>query len=358
MAVVGVGHLGKEHARILAGLEAVELVGVADVNGEQAEAIARRLGTEAHTDYAPLLDRVDAACIVVPTSQHFLVAAEFLRRGIPVLVEKPLAATLEEAEALVELAERHGAALQVGHIERFNPAFEELQKRQLQPKFVACERLGPYTGRSSDVGVVLDLMIHDLDLLLALVRSPVRRVEALGVSVFARHEDVANARMDFANGCVATVTASRASPVARRLMHVWAPEGYACVDFARRALTLVQPSEALRRDGLDVRRLDAATRGRLKEELFNRHFEVLELDRNQGDQLTRELEDFIRCVRERAVPGVDGIAGLNALALASRVLESVRGHAWEGQGQGPTGPLHPPAPLGRLFEPAAGEAAA
>src|SRR5262249_2127497 len=154
-----------------------------------------------------------------------------------------------------------------------------------------------------------------------------QRVEALGVSVFGRHEDVANARLQFANGCVATVTASRASPVARRLMHVWAPEGYACVDFGKRALTLVQPSEALRRNGLDVRRLDAAARGRLKDELFGRHLEVLELDRNQGDQLTRELEDFIRCVRDRAAPRVDGAAGLNAQALASRVLDSVRRHS-------------------------------
>ncbi len=351
MAVVGVGHLGKEHARILAGLEEVELVGIADVNAGQAEAIAHRLGTRAYADYRPLLDAVDAACVVVPTSQHFAVAAEFLRRGTPVLVEKPLATTLEEAEALVDLAERSGAVLQVGHIERFNPAFEELQTRPLQPKFITCERQGPYTGRSSDVGVVLDLMIHDLDLLLALVRAPVRRVEAVGVSLFGRHEDVANARLQFANGCVATVTASRASPVPLRCMHVWAPEGYACLDFVKRRLTLVQPSEELRRHGLDPRRLDPASLVRLKEDLFGRHLQVLELDRDQGDQLTRELQDFVRCVRERSTPRASGAAGLKAMALANRVLESIRSHAWEGHGHGPIGPLQVPPPLGPLFRP-------
>jgi predicted dehydrogenase len=358
MAVVGVGHLGKEHARILAGLDDVELVGVADVNAEQARAVAGRLGARACTDYRPLLDAVDAACVVVPTSQHFAVAAAFLRRGIPVLVEKPLAATVEEAEGLVELAERHGALLQVGHIERFNPAFEELLTHPLQPKFVTCERLGPFTGRSTDIGVVLDLMIHDLDLLLALVRSPVRRVEAVGMSLFGGNEDVANARLHFDNGCVADVTASRASPAPQRRMHVWAPEGYARLDYGKRKLTLVQPSARLRREGLDPRRLAPAELARLKEEFFGRHLEVLELDRNQGDQLTRELQEFVTCVRTKASPRVGGTAGLNAIALAARVLESIRGHAWEGHGQGPTGPLHLPAPLGPLFPPGPEEAAA
>jgi predicted dehydrogenase len=358
MAVVGVGHLGKEHARILAGLDEVELVGVADVNRAQAEAVARRVGARAFTDFGPLLDLADAACVVVPTSQHFAVASAFLRRGLPVLVEKPLAVTLEEAEGLVELSERHGAVLQVGHIERFNPAFEELQARPLQPKFITCERLGPFTGRSADIGVVMDLMIHDLDLLLALVRAPVRRVEAVGVSLFGRHEDVANARLHFANGCVATVTASRASPAPLRRMHVWAPEGYARVDFARRALTLVQPSAELRREGLDPCCLEPAALARLKDELFGRHLEVLELDRNQGDQLTRELQEFIRCVRDEGSPRAGGVAGLNAVALASRVLDSLRTHAWEGHAQGPAGPLQLPPPLGPLFTPRQGGAAA
>ena len=213
MAVIGVGHLGKEHARILAGLPEVELVGVADVNLEQAQAIAGRLACCAYASHRPLLHLADAAVLAVPTVHHYVLAAEFLRRGIPLLVEKPLASSLEQAEELVEIARRQRLVLQVGHIERFNPAFEALRRYHFQPKFVECERVGPFTGRSTDIGVVLDLMIHDLDLLLALIQSPVRSVEALGVAIFGGQEDIANARLQFANGCVANLTTSRASPV-------------------------------------------------------------------------------------------------------------------------------------------------
>ncbi len=358
MAVIGVGHLGKEHARILAALPDVELVGVADVNAEQAQVVARRCGTQAFADYRPLLNLVDAATVVVPTTYHAPVAGEFLRRGIPVLVEKPLAATPPEAQGLADLARAHGALLQVGHIERFNPAFEELQRHRLQPKFVACERLGPYSGRSTDIGAVMDLMIHDLDLVLALVGAPVESVHAVGVTVFGRHEDVANARLVFANGCVANVTASRASVTPKRRMQVWAPEGYAGVDFARRHLTLVQPSAEVRRHGLDPRRLDPASQARFKDELFGRHLQVLELDRNAGDQLTRELQEFVHCARTGSRPRVGGDEACAAVALAGRVLDSLRGHRWDGSAAGPAGPMQPPAPLGPLFPPFEGKAAA
>jgi predicted dehydrogenase len=353
MAVIGVGHLGKEHARILAGLPDVELVGVADVNADQAHAVARRLGTMAYHDYWPLLNLVDATCVVVPTTYHFAVASEFLRRGIPVLVEKPLALNLEQADALADLARQHGTTLQVGHIERFNPAFEELQNRPLQAKFVTCERVGPYSGRSTDIGVVLDLMIHDLDLLLALVRAPVRSVEAVGVSLFGGHEDVANARLHFANGCVANVTASRASSTPQRRMHVWAPEGYARVDFSKRHLTLMQPTARMRDYGLDSNSLT-----RLKDELFTRHVEVLDLDRTEGDQLTRELLHFVNCVQTGATPRVGAAEGRDAIELAMRILDCIDNHSWEGGADGPTGPLQVPAPRGQLFPPTRGEAAA
>src|SRR5262249_3802367 len=212
MGVIGVGHLGKEHARVVAGLPGVELVGVADVNAEQAQAVARRLGTRAFVDYRPLLDLVEAVSVVVPTTQHAAVAGACLARGLPVLVEKPLAASPAEAEGLVALARRAGVPLQVGHIERFNPAFEELQGRPLQPKFTPGERLGGFPGRSLDIGAVFDLMTHDLDLVLALVRAPVVDVQALGVSLFGGHEDMAQARLRFADGCVADLAASRVSP--------------------------------------------------------------------------------------------------------------------------------------------------
>jgi predicted dehydrogenase len=358
LAVIGVGHLGKEHARILAGLPDVELVGVADVNALQAEAVALRCGTQAVADYRALLTQVDAAVVVVPTLYHHAVAAEFLRRSLPVLVEKPLAADPAQAVDLVELARRHAATLQVGHIERFNPAFEELCRRPLRPKFVTCERFGSFTGRSTDIGAVLDLMIHDLDLLLALVQSPVRDVQALGLSVLGGHEDVAQARLVFENGCVANLSVSRVSTAPLRRMQVWSAEGFACLDFARKHLTLVQPSDELRRHRCDPRCLDAAGLARLKAELYGRHLQTLELDCQGGDQLTRELQDFLHCVRTGARPRASGEEGRDAVLLAARVLDSLRAHAWEGRGDGPVGPLHLPAPAGPLFQPAQGGAAA
>jgi predicted dehydrogenase len=349
MAVVGVGHLGKEHARILAGLPQVELVGVVDVNRAQAEAVARRCCTRAYGDYEPLLNEVDAAVIVVPTTHHHAIASEFLRRGTPLLVEKPLAINLQQAEDLVGLAKRHGTLLQVGHIERFNPAFEEFAQQPLQPRLVECERLGPFTGRSTDIGAVLDLMIHDLDLLLALVRAPVSTVEAAGIALFGGCEDVANARLTFANGCVANLTASRASPLALRRMRVWAQEGFAALDFANRHLTLIQPPQQHRPIGPGANQVPA--------DWFGRYMQVVELDRNEGDQLTRELLEFLRSVQTGAPPRVTGVEGYNALALATRILEKVRSHVWEGQPSGPTDPTQWPSPHGPLLQPPHREAA-
>jgi predicted dehydrogenase len=180
----------------------------------------------------------------------------------------------------------------------------------------------------------------------------------MGVTVFGQHEDLANARLVFANGCVANVMASRASATPRRRMRIWAPEGYVSLDFAKRALTLVQPSESLRQDGLDARRLSPAALATLKDDLYGRHLQMLHLDRNQGDQLTRELQHFIHCVRTGERPRVRGEEGRDALALATRILESLAAHSWDGQAGGPTGPMHLPAPLGPLFQPREDEAAA
>jgi predicted dehydrogenase len=350
MAVIGVGHLGKEHARILAGLPDVELVGVADVSATQAAAVAERCGTTPYTDFVPLLDKVDAATVVVPTIHHHAVAKEFLKRGVPVLVEKPVATTVAEAEDLIALARAAGVPLQVGHIERFNPAFEELVHRPIQPKFVESERHGMFTGRSTDIGVVLDLMIHDLDLLLALVGAPVTEVEALGSAVFGGHEDVVNARLLFANGCVAHATASRVSQHAKRRLRVWAPEGYAGIDFVKKQLVLVQPSEELRRRGLETAHLDPAGKNAVKNEVFGKHLQSLELDCARGDQLTSELKHFIGCVRTGARPRVSGEDGREALALAERILASIRVHRWNGAGDDAAGVTGFPAPLGALFE--------
>lgn len=358
MAVIGVGHLGKEHARILSGMSDVELIGVADVNREQAKAVALRCNTTAFEDYWPLLNLVDAATIVVPTTNHHAIAGEFLRRGIPVLVEKPLALTVAQASELCDIARQQGVPLQVGHIERFNPAFEEVARRTLQPKYVECERVGPFSGRSTDIGVVLDLMIHDIDLLLSLVRSPARTVDGVGLALFGQHEDIANVRISFENGCVANLTASRAAATAARHMRVWAPEGYVGIDFSRRGLKFIQPSEQFRRHGLGARKLEPSVLAMLKTEMFGRHFEVLHLDCNQGDQLTTELQHFVQCVRTGATPRVSGEDGRDAIALATRIIDSIRSHPWEGRADGPTGPTQLPAPLGPLFSHAEDEAAA
>jgi predicted dehydrogenase len=351
VGVIGVGHLGKEHARIVSNLAGVQLAGVADLNVAQAEAVAERCGTKAYADYRLFLSRIDAAVIAVPTCHHHAVAAEFLSRGIPTLIEKPLAATLQEADGLLALSKKHDVLLQVGHIERFNPAFEALQGRPLTPKYVYFERIGGYTGRSSDVGVVLDLMIHDIDLLLALVSSPVTRVEALGVSVLGTPEDMATARVTFADGCIADLRASRLASTPSRRMHAWGPEGFANIDFARKHLTLMQPSPALCRHRSGQNPFDAATLATMKADLFGRHLQTMEYPGDGCDQLTAELKDFVRCVRTGSRPRASGEEGCAALLLASRILEAIARHAWDSTGQH-IGPSAFTLPGTSLFHPA------
>jgi predicted dehydrogenase len=196
-------------------------------------------------------------------------------------------------------------------------------------------------------------MIHDLDLMLELVDAPVTSVEALGVSVFGNHEDIANARLHFADGCVADVTASRAHPAPYRQMHLWGAEGYAGLDFAQKRVTLVQPSAALRANGLDPSKLDPASRARIKDELFGRHLETCTIESASQDQLTRELQEFVDCVRSGAAPRVNGVAGRDAVTLAERILTSIRNHVWSGATAGPAGPVQIPEPAGELFLPPA-----
>jgi predicted dehydrogenase len=351
LGVVGVGHLGQSHARILASLPDVELVGVVDTNNSQAEAVAARFGARVFDDHRDLADRIDAACVVTPTVFHHTIAKDFLNRGLPVLVEKPLALNFEEASELVDLANQNRTILQVGHIERFNPAYQNLRSRRINPKFVEVERHGAFTGRSTDIGAVMDLMIHDLDLLLDLIGQPVEEVQALGMTVFGRHEDMANARLRFKGGCIAHLTASRMSPKPKRKMRIWAPEGYAGLDFCDKRLTLVQPSPALRANGLNTRALTTAQRNQLPNDVFKQHLQTQELTfESDKDQLTLELEDFVRCVQSGAAPRVNGEAGRDAIAVASRIVESLNHHAWNGNEAGPIGPGDVPTSMGRLFE--------
>ena len=334
VGVVGVGHLGQHHARILSSLAGVELVAIADARPEQARAVAARCGTVGHCDYRQLLELVDAVSIAVPTVLHREVAGAFLERGIPTLVEKPMACTLLESEQLVALARARGTLLQVGHIERFNPALQALDKLPVHPKFVNAERLSTYTFRSTDIGVVLDLMIHDIDLVLSLIAAPVRSIAAVGVSLFGEHEDVANARIEFEDGSVANLTASRASYSPSRKMRIWGAEGYASLDFAAKQATLIRPSEQLKRGRLDLEGVDLSQPAAVREHLFGK---VLRVDRVQEDgrePLALELEDFVSAARGLSRPRVSGEDALRAVRLADQILRSLDAHRWDAE----TGP--------------------
>jgi predicted dehydrogenase len=354
LAVIGVGHLGQHHARILSNFEDVELVAVVDADPDRAAKIARNCRTRGTTNYQDLVGQVDAVSIATPTVYHHDAAAAFLDAGTAVLVEKPVCTTVAEANHLIDLANARSVPFQVGHIERFNPAFEELIKRPINAMFIETERHGPFTGRSVDIGAVLDLMIHDLDLLIALVRSPVKEVHAVGAAVFGGHEDMVNARLVFESGCVAHLTASRIAARPKRRMRIWAPEGYAGIDFVTRRLSLVQQSDDLRAYGLRIDEMDARARAMLKDEVFGKHLEVLGVDGNRKwDQLTNELRHFVDCVHNDATPRVTGEDGRDALAMAEQILASLRSHAWTNDPAGPRGPGNMPPPRGKLFDSAA-----
>jgi predicted dehydrogenase len=331
VGVVGVGHLGQHHARILAAMPDVELVAVADSRPEQALAVAAKCGTAALDDYRLLLGSVDAVTVAVPTFLHREVAGAFLARGIATLVEKPMAGTAAESEQLVAQARATNALLQVGHIERFNPALQALEQLPIRPKYVSAERLSTYTFRSTDIGVVLDLMIHDLDLLLSLMTAPVRSVAAVGLSLFGEHEDIANARIEFEDGSVANLTASRASYAAVRKMRIWGAEGYASLDFASKQATLVRPSEQLKHGRLDLEGVDLSQPAAVKEHLFGKVLRVDRVESQGREPLSLELENFVSAARGRSRPKVSGEDALRAVRLADQVLKSMEGHRWDAE---------------------------
>ncbi|MFI5461243.1 MAG: Gfo/Idh/MocA family protein [Isosphaerales bacterium] len=335
VAVVGVGHLGQHHARILAAMPGVELVAVVDARPEQAKSVAAKCGTVALHEYRPLLESVDAVTIAVPTRLHREVAGAFLKRGIATLVEKPMAGTAAESEELVELARATGALLQVGMVERFNPALRALDQLPIRPRYISAERLSTYTFRSTDIGVVLDLMIHDLDLLLSLIDAPVRSVAAVGLCLFGEHEDVANARIEFQDGSVANLTASRASYTPTRKMRIWGAEGYASLDFSARQATLIRPSEQLKSGRLDLEGVDLSQPAAVREHLFGK---VLRVDRAGAEpaeplalELDLELDNFVDAARGLSPPKVSGEDALRAVKLADQVLRSLEGHRWDAE---------------------------
>jgi predicted dehydrogenase len=342
VGVVGVGHLGQHHARILSAIPGVELVGVADADPERAAAVAVKCGTAALRDYRQLLDAVDAVTVAVPTVMHREVAGAFLDRGIATMVEKPMAGTLAEAEQLAKLARDSGAVLQVGHIERFNPALDALKQLPIRPKYITAERLSTYTFRSTDIGVVLDLMIHDLDLLLSMIAAPVKSVAAVGLSLFGEYEDVANARIEFEDGSVANLTASRASYTAVRKMRIWGVEGYASLDFKAKEATLIRPSEQLRRGRLDLDGVDLSQPEAIKDHLFGKVLRVDQVQCASAEPLALELQDFVAAARGEARPRVGGEDALRAIRLADQILRSLESHQWDGEA---AAAIAPPPPV-------------
>jgi len=303
-AVVGVGYLGKFHAEKYARMPEVELVGLVDSREERAREWAEKLGTRAYTDYRDLLGKVDAVSIVVPTDQHFAVAQAFLEAASDVLIEKPITQTLREAEELVAAARRYHRVLQVGHLERFNPAFLAVRERIRTPLFLEVHRLTPFRGRGMEVDVILDLMIHDLDIILSFVRAEVCRIQALGIPVLTENVDIANARVEFEGGCVANLTASRVSAQDVRKLRVFQPESFVTIDYAAKKTLFYR------------RNLNPVT-GRID-------IDVKTVPVEAGDALEMEIRSFIHSSQRRTAPLVSGEDGKKALAFALQISAEIR----------------------------------
>lgn len=302
-AVVGVGHLGRFHAQKYAAIEDANLVAVVDTSAERAAEVAKELSTEAMTDYRQLVGKIDCATIAAITPAHYEIAKFLLENGIHVNVEKPLTTTSAEGEELCELAEKNNLVLQVGHVERFNPALISAREKLKTPLFIECHRLAPFKPRSTDVSVILDLMIHDLDVILSLVKSEPVDVSAIGSPVLTKLPDIANARIEFASGCVANVTSSRVSQKSERKFRVFQPNQYLSIDFGTGEVNLLTKTGEFTGDELP---LDA---------------DAWSLDK--GDALLDETTSFLKSIRENKPPVVSGYDGVVALKLAEQILGEI-----------------------------------
>ena len=303
LAVIGVGHLGRHHARIASTLEGVRLAAVVDLKADRAAEIAAAHGAFALTDYRELPGHIDAVVVAVPTDAHLSIALPFLERGVGVLVEKPMAQSLEEADAMLAAAAASGATLAVGQTERYNPAVAAVLPLVTSPRFIEVHRLGTFSERSLDIDVVFDVMIHDLDIILALVRSEIVSIEAVGVPVLSPKFDIANARLRFASGCIANVTASRISKDRVRKIRFFQPDAYISIDYAEQS---AEGWRLTRRDGQRPQIQGGA------------------IPVQADEPLRRELADFVTAIRDRRSPLVDGAAGRRALALATEVAERMK----------------------------------
>ena len=309
VGVIGVGHLGYHHARTYAALDHADLVGVVDTDGDRAAKAGEDFRVPGFTSCAELLKLgVDAVSVAVPTTLHHGLAMEELGAGVDVLVEKPIAATVAEARELVRQAADRGRILQVGHIERFNGAVMALVEKVQDPKFIECHRLSPYPSRGDDVSVVLDLMIHDLDIVLSLVRGEVVSLDAVGVPVFSTSEDIANVRLRFPSGCVANLTCSRVAPERMRKIRVFEMDAYLSTNYTEQEVLLYRKKPGPVPPGVSPMQ----------------HITVESLPVRREEPLRLELESFITCVRQRSRPVVSGEDGLAALRLAQRIIDSIR----------------------------------
>ncbi|MBW4053798.1 MAG: Gfo/Idh/MocA family oxidoreductase [Proteobacteria bacterium] len=299
-AVIGVGYLGNFHAQKYAAIQNVELVGVVDNDSKRAAEIAAALGTQAFSDHRDLIGKVDAVSVVVPTQFHYAVARDFLAAGVHVLIEKPITVTIEEADELIALAEKNNAVFQVGHLERFNPVLQALDGVLQDPLFIESVRIAPFKPRGTDVNVVLDLMIHDIEIIQHLVKSPVKRVDAVGAPVFTGEEDIANARILFENGCVANVTASRISLKSERKMRIFQRNAYITLDFQNRKMLVAQQGSGELFPGVP-------------------NVTVKEQELGEADALRSEIESFLTAIREGKEPEVSGRDGRMALETALKI---------------------------------------
>jgi predicted dehydrogenase len=305
VGVIGVGYLGQFHAEKYARMNDVELVGVVDIDKNRAEAVAKKINTKPYKDYKSLFGNVDAVSIAAPTSVHFTIARDFLKNNIDILIEKPITETTEEADELIHLAESRDLIIQVGHLERFNPAIVALKDIVKKPMFIESHRLSIYQGRCTDVSVVLDLMIHDIDLILNFVRSEISAVYASGVPVVSEHVDIANARLEFENGCVANVTASRISTKNERKIRLFQRDAYVSVDFSKKEITAIQQTGSVGCGlipGMDVKQISFDT----------------------GDALENELKSFINAVIHRETPEVTAQMGCDALEIALNIMDQIK----------------------------------
>jgi predicted dehydrogenase len=297
VGVVGVGHIGKNHARLYAELAGGQFTAIYDIDRAVAERHAAEFGVKAVASLNEFAAEIDAASIATPTSTHFQIAEDLLRRGKHLLVEKPIADNTAEASQLAKLAAARDLILQVGHVERFNPALSALEKRLTNPRFIEAHRLSPFPNRSTDIGVVLDLMIHDLEIILHLVRSPVQTIDAVGVPVLSRREDIANARLRFENGCVANITSSRISPEQMRKIRVFQEDVYLSLDYQNQSGEMYRrTAEGLKRDEVEIER---------------------------EEPLKRELAAFLECAATGRAPKVSGFQAAAALELAVEITNRI-----------------------------------